>query len=182
MYNICIYDSKIHIPSNTTFIIIYFKLPWNSSSHKCFFWLYLQVTFKHSCYAGNQTSGMHLMDGETFWTKKAQVISLCKHQCNCLKGWQDLNITGVFLANHAFFYIKTKEGGCAVVHDSIFLKRTATFRFWNEFSNFRLKFQFYCLKKKAHNEQINNRIQNSWHKARDLSIFQVDLSKLGKEQ
>lgn len=69
-----------------------------------------------------------------------------------------------------------------VVHDSIFLKCIVTLSFRNEFSKLSLKFQFYYLRNKVQEEQINNGIQNSWHKARDLSIFQVDFSNVGKEE
>lgn len=54
---------------------------------------------------------LYLVSGKTFWTQKTQVISLCKHQWNCLKGWQHLNIGGVFLVNHYVF--KKKKSGCA---------------------------------------------------------------------
>lgn len=126
-------------------------------------------------YVPNQTI-LHLVAQETR-TEKTQVISLCKCQHYCLKGWQDLNIRGVLLVNHYAFSLEKKKEGCAwqslpQMHSNPFILK------WIP----KLKFQLYCLKKKVYNEQKNNGIQNSWHKARDLSIFQVDLSNLGKEE
>lgn len=44
----------------------------------------------HSSTPAIAQPSLHGVAGETL-TQKMQVISLCKCQYNCLKGWQDLN-------------------------------------------------------------------------------------------